>query len=191
MGLHQLSPSLGVGPQGDGEQGHLLLGEGAGDVVTPRGIGGDLAGRLGAAAGEIQVAQSAGQTLLQDGRENIPLEGFHHRASLIGDGVGGLPLSVGSVLLDELPLLQLGEGFGEVQVGHVVGLHDDIVDGHEVHGIPHVLHEVEDENLNILFISERGRHESLLWRVKMSERVHTDIKKPIKFYHISDFFSRP
>ena len=154
LGLHPLGAGLTVRPQSDGQEGDVPLGQGAGEVVAPHGVGGGAAGSLDPAAGEIQMPQSAGQALLQNGGQDIPLHGFHHGAALARDGVRRLALVVGARLYDEVGIHQTGEGLGKVQVGHVIGLHDDVVEGHEIQGIPHVLHEVEDEHGNVLFISK-------------------------------------
>lgn len=118
--------------------------------MLPGAIEGDIA------LAKIQVTQGTGQTFVQDRGNDITAQLLGNNASFLGDRIEGISVLVDAVLNDEILLQHFVKGFGKIQIQDVVILHHDVIDGNEIHRVIDVAHQVQNEDLDVVFAPDGG-----------------------------------
>ena len=155
-GLAHLSGTLGGVHVDGGFEDHLvLLLDDDRDVMGM--IGQSLGGAVNRdlAAAKIEILQCGTHAFIKKHGEDIAFEMLGNDAALGRDRLELVPEFVLAVDSDQIGIQHFMKGFREIQIHHVVGLHHDLVDRHKVERIIDVSHQIQHEDLDVVFASDR------------------------------------
>lgn len=150
---HTLGAVLGVNDKALGEDAHTLLGKGRRDHISAVVGLLDRAARYDLALLEVKIAERLRQGLIKHTREQVALELARDEPSAVGDKV--VFLAVLLELVDEVHVDHFVKRLGKIEVHNVVGLHNDVVDGHKFKRIVYIFKQIENENLDVSHASDR------------------------------------
>ena len=150
---HTLGSVFGVYDKALREDAHAFLGKGRRDHISAVVGLLDRAARYDLTLLEVKVAECLRQGLIKHTREQVALELARDEPAAVGDKIKLLAVLL--ELVDEVHIDHFVKRLGKIEVHNVVGLHNDVVDGHKFKRIVYIFKQIENEDLDVSHASDR------------------------------------